>query len=170
MKKTILVVIISFLGFYNQAQCENFNEEQSLKNAKNAWESIFSDKKCVLLQKKHKEYEINIYELKSFEYEIVKTHSRINPYKLTVRIEIVKWSSPKRKMSVKDALANLEEKGDRLIGTGIAEYPLTGVYKLEKGRWVLSIGNKWMIKFITRARADYNSHVNISKILSIPEK
>ena len=170
MKKTILVVIISFFGFYNQAHCQSFNEGQSLKNAKNAWESIFPNKKCVLLQKRQKEYETNIYELKSLEYEIVKTHSRINPYKLKVRIEIVTWSSPERKMSVKDALANLVEKGDRLQGAGMAEYPLTGVYKLENGRWVLSIGNKWMIKFITRARADYNSNVNISKIVSIPGK
>ena len=73
-------------------------------------------------------------------------------------------------MNIKDALANLEVKGDRFRSSGIAKFPLTGVYELEDGMWVFSMGNKWMMNFIMSARANYNTHVDISKVMSIPEK
>ena len=107
--------------------------------------------------------------MKSFNCDIIKTNSRINPYKLTVRIEIESWSSKEKKMYIKDALANVEEKGDRLPGLGTTEFPLTGVYKLKDGKWVFSMGNKLMMNFIMSARANYNTHIDISKVMSIPE-
>ena len=73
-------------------------------------------------------------------------------------------------MFIKDALANAEGKGDRFPGLGTTEFPLTGVYKLKDGKWVFSMGNKLMMNFIMSARANYNTHVDISKVMSIPEK
>ena len=159
-----------FSGFYNQANCQDINVKQSLENTQIAWESIFPGKKCVLLHKSNKEYKTNVYELKSFKCDIIKTNSRVKPYKLTVRIDIEKWSSKEKMMSIKDALANIEEKRDRFPGSGTAEFSLTGVYELEDGKWVFAMGNKWMLNFLKRARANYNTHVNILKIIAIPEK
>jgi hypothetical protein len=170
IKRTILVILMFIFGFYNQAYCQDIKVKQSLKNTKIAWESIFPSKKCVLLHKSNEEYETNVYEMKSFKCDIIKTNSLVNPYKLTVRIDTENWSSKEKKMSIKDALANIEEKGDRFPGSGSADFPLTGVYELEDGKWVLSTGNKWMIYFLKSARAKYNMHVNVSKIISIPEK
>ena len=103
-----------FCCFYNQAYCQDINEKQSVENTKIAWVSIFSSKKCILLHKSNEKYETNVYEMKSFKCEIIKTNSRVNPYKLTVRIEIESRSSKEKTMFIKDALANVEEKGDRI--------------------------------------------------------
>ena len=170
LKRTILVILMFFFGFYNQAYCQDINVKQSVKNAKIAWESIFPGQKCVLLRKRNLKYETNVYEIKSFKCDIVKTNSRVSPYKLTLRIDIENWSSKTKKMSIKDALANVEEKGDRFSGWSTAEFPLTGVYELKDGKWVFSMGNKLMLNFLKSARANYNRHVNISKIMSILEK
>jgi hypothetical protein len=62
------------------------------------------------------------------------------------------------------------KRGDRFSGSGVAEFPLTGLYELKKGRWEFSMGNKWMMDFLKKARAKYNQHVNISTIILIPEK
>ncbi len=170
MKTAILVILMFFCGLYNQAYCQDINEKQSVENAKNAWASIFSNNQCVLLHRNNERYETNIYEMKSFKYDVVKTHSRANPYRLTVRIEIESWSSREKRVSIKDAFANVEEKRDRLPGRGTIEVPLTGVYKLKDGKWEFTMGNKWMMTFIKRARANYNTHVDISRVISIPEK
>lgn len=170
VKTAILVILIFSFGFCNQAYCQDINVKQSVENAKIAWESIFSGKKCLLLHKSNYKYITNIYEMKSFQCDIIKTYSRVNPYKLTVRIEIENWSSKEKKINIKDALANLEVKGDRFRSSGIAKFPLTGVYELEDGMWVFSMGNKWMMNFIMSARANYNTHVKISKAIFIPEK
>ena len=108
--------------------------------------------------------------MKSLKCDVVKTYSHVNPYRLKVRIDIEKWSSEEKKMSIKDALASVEEIGDRYPGSGIAELTLAGVYELKDGKWIFSMGNKWMMDFIKKARARYNQHVYISKIISIPEK
>ncbi len=108
--------------------------------------------------------------MKSFKYDIVKTNSRINPYKLMTRIEIEYWSSWERKMSIKDALANIQDREEGYQSSETANFPLTALYKLEGGRWVFSMGNKWMMHFLKRARARYNMHVKVSRIISIPEK
>ena len=168
MKRTILVIFIFIFGLNYQAYCQNVYAEQSVKNTKIAWMSIFPKKKCVLLRKSNEEYETNVYEIKYFKCNIIKTNSRLHPYKLTVRIDIENWSSKEKKMFVKDALANIEEKGDRFQGVGVAEFPLTALYELEDGNWVLSTGNKRMMNFLKSARARYNTHVDISKIISIP--
>ena len=135
-----------------------------------AWESIFPGKKCILLREINKKYETHVYEMKSAKCDILKTNSRVNPYKLRVRIDIEKWSSKEKKMSIKEALANVEERGARFPGSSTAEIPLTGIYKLEDGKWVFTFANKWMMDFLKKARAKYNQHVNISMIISIPEK
>ena len=62
------------------------------------------------------------------------------------------------------------KRGNRFPGSGVAEFPLTGLYELKKGRWVFSMGNKLMMDFLKKARAKYNQHVNISMIIFIPEK
>jgi hypothetical protein len=170
MKRTILMTLLIFFGFYNQAFCQDISIKQSVKNANTAWESIFPGKRCVLLHKRNQKYETTVNEMKSLKCDVIKTNSRINPYKLTVRIEIENWSSKEKKTSIRDALANVDKKEEGFQKSGRAKFPLTGVYELEDGKWVYSIGNKWMINFIKRARAKYNTHVNISKILSIPEK
>ncbi len=170
MIKTILVILMIIFGSYNRAYCQDINVEQSLKNTKIAWESIFPNKKCVLLHKRHEEYETNVYEIKHFKYDLVKTYSRSNPYKLKVRIEIEYWSSRERKMSIKDALANLVDREDGVQRSDTANFPLTALYAFKDGSWVFSAGNKWMMLFLKRARARYNKHVNITRIISIPEK
>ena len=156
-----------FCGFSNQSYCQEINVEQSVKNAVIAWETIFPGQKCILLHKRPEDYETTIYLVKYFKSDIVKTNSRVNPYKLTVRIDIESWSSKENKTSIQEALANVEEKGDRISGLDTAEFPLTGIYKFEDGKWVFSLGNRSMMKFIKRARAKYNGHVNISKIITI---
>ena len=164
------MTLVFFFGFYNQAYCQDINVKQFVKNANLARESIFAGKRCVLLHKSNLKYETTVYEMKSLKCDVIKTNSRIHPYKLTVRIEIENWSSKEKKTSINDALANVEKKGEGVQKTGRAEFPLIGIYELEDGIWVYSIGNKWMINFIKRARAKYNTHVDISKILSIPAK
>ena len=170
MKRMISMTLVFFFGFYNQAFCQDISIKKSVYNANTAWESIFPGKRCVLLHKRNLRYETTVYEMKSLKCDVIKTNSRIHPYKLTVRIEIESWSSKDKKMSIKDALANVEKKGDRFPGSGTAEITLTGVYVFKDGMWEFSMGNKWMLKFIRSARANYNGHVNISKILSIPAK
>ena len=165
-----MVLLILIFGFYSRAYCQEINAKQSVKNATAAWESIFPGKKCVLLYKRNDKYETHVYEMKSIKCEVVKTNSRVNPYKLKVRIEIEAWSSREKKTTIKEALANVEEKGDRLPGAGTAAFPMTGLYNLEDGNWLFTAGNKqWMI-FFRKARAKYNTHVNVSIIYSIPEK
>ena len=169
-KGTILAILMLIFGCYGLAYCQDSNAMQSVKNAKIAWESIFPDNKCILFHKNNDKYETHIYEMKSLECDVLKTYSRVNPHKLKVRIEIEKWSIKEKQMSIKDALANVKEKGDRLRGWRFAEFPLTGLYEFEKGRWVFSMGNKWMLDFLKKARAKYNQHVKISTIIFIPEK
>ena len=170
LKRTIVVILMIFFGFYNRAYCQDIDINQSVKNARIAWESIFPDNKCVLLHKFGDKYKTQVYEMKSLKCDVVKTYSRVNPYRLKVRIDIEKWSSKEKKMSIKDALASAEEIGDRYPGSGITELTLAGVYELKDGKWIFSMGNKWMMDFIKKARARYNQHVYISKIISIPEK
>ena len=170
MIKTILVILMIIFGSYNRAYCQDISVEQSLKNTTIAWESLFTNKKCILLHKRHEHYKAIVYQMKYFKCDIVKTNSRVNPYRLTVRVDIESWSSREWKMTIKDALANVEEKGGRFQGSGIAEFPLTAWYKLEDGRWAFAMGNKRMLDFLKRARARDNMHVNVSGIISIPER
>jgi hypothetical protein len=170
LKGTILAILMFIFGCYGLAYCQDSNVMQSVENAKIAWESIFPDNKCILLPKRNDKYETHVYEMKSLKCDVLKTNSRDNPHKLKVRIEIEKWSIKEKQISIKDALANAKEKGDRFPGSGVAELPLTGLYELKKGRWVFSMGNKWMMDFLKKARAKYNQHVNISTIIFIPEK
>ena len=138
-----------------------------MKNAVIAWETIFPGQKCILLHKRPEYYETFIYIVKYFKSDIVKTNSHVNPYKLKVRIDIESWSSKEKRTSIQEALANVEEKGDRISGLDTAEFPLTGIYKIKDGKWVFSMGNRSMMNFIKRARAKHNGHVDISRIIAI---
>lgn len=170
LKKAILVVFMVLVVFHSHAPCQEIDVKQSVENANRAWELIFPGNRCVLLHQINLEYETRVYEMKYVRGDIVLTNSRVNPYRLKIRIGIESWSSSERRMVVKDALANVDEKADRLSGTGSAEFSLTGIYQLDEGRWVFLMGNKRMLNFIRSARARYNLHVDISKIISIQAK
>jgi hypothetical protein len=170
MKRTIFLILTFLFGFCTHLYCQDLSAEQSLKNVKIAWEAIFPEKKCILLHKKPSGYETHVYELKHFKSEVVQTNYRVSPYRLAVRIDIEKWSSRVKKMSVQKALDNVEDKGDAVQYSPAAKFPLTAVYKLEDDRWKLSSTNKWMMNFLKNARARYNMHVDISRIISFPEK
>ena len=169
MKTAILVFYIFCFGMYSQAYCQEINAKQSLKNAKMAWTSIFPGNRCVLLHESNLLYVTNVYEMKSFKSEIVKTNSRIKPFKLKVRIVVDRWTSRTKKKRINEALDNVDEKGDGYSGPIIEEFPLTALYEIQNDSWVFTMGNKLMIDFLSSGRAKYNTHVNILKIISIPE-